>query len=134
MIRKHLWRDLRPWICHDAACGFSNESFVSREDWIEHLEFDHCFRPAWSSFQCSLCHEETGEGKTAIIHHLSSHMEEISLAALPSGYDSDNDLKESEDEDGDGNGGKVSAGSPSRDFFASSLSFPIIDVQSVDRG
>ena len=61
-------------------------------------------------------------------------MEEISLAALPSGYDSDNDLKESEDEDGDGNGGKVSAGSPSRDFFASSLSFPIIDVQSVDRG
>ncbi|UPL00083.1 hypothetical protein LCI18_011017 [Fusarium solani-melongenae] len=96
--KKHLWRDLRPWICHDSACDFGNEPFTSREDWIEHLEFDHNFQLAWGSFECPLCHEETGEGKTAIIHHLASHMEEISLAALPSGYDSDNDLEGSEDE------------------------------------
>ncbi|KAL2672473.1 hypothetical protein Neosp_013184 [[Neocosmospora] mangrovei] len=99
MIRKHLWRDLRPWICHDSACDFGNEPFASREDWIEHLEFDHDFHLAWRSFQCPLCHKETGEGKAAIIHHLARHMEEISLAALPSGYDSDNDLEESEVED-----------------------------------
>ncbi|KAJ4172489.1 hypothetical protein NW754_002689 [Fusarium falciforme] len=97
--KKHLWRDLRPWICHDSTCDFGNEPFTSREDWIEHLEFDHNFQLAWGSFECPLCHEETGEGKTAIIHHLASHMEEISLAALPSGYDSDNDLEESDDED-----------------------------------
>ncbi|RTE81251.1 hypothetical protein BHE90_004236 [Fusarium euwallaceae] len=96
--KKHLWRDLRPWICHDSACDFGNEPFASREDWIQHLEFDHDFQPAWSSFECPLCHEETGKGKTAIVHHLTRHMEEISLAALPSGYDSDNDIEESEDE------------------------------------
>ena len=38
-----------------------------------------------------MCHDETGDGKFAITHHLSSHMEEISLAALPSGIDLDND-------------------------------------------
>ncbi|KAI8711687.1 hypothetical protein NCS52_01432900 [Fusarium sp. LHS14.1] len=96
--KKHLWRDLRPWICHDSACDFGNEPFASRKDWIEHLEFDHDFHLAWGSFECPLCHEETGKGKTAIINHLACHMEEISLAALPSGYDSDNDLEESGDE------------------------------------
>ena len=96
MIRKHLWRDLRPWICHDITCDLGNEPFTSREDWIEHLEFDHGFHLAWGSFECPLCHEETGKGKTTIVHHLARHMEEISLAALPSGYDSDNDLEESD--------------------------------------
>ncbi|RSM09079.1 hypothetical protein CDV31_007846 [Fusarium ambrosium] len=142
--KKHLWRDLRPWICHDSACNFGNEPFASRQDWIEHLEFDHDFQPAWSSFECPLCHEETGEGKTAIVHHLARHMEEISLAALPSGYDSNNDLEESEDEnedednddkddgdeyrdeDGHDNGeivqGKVSEGSQMLDSLADAFS------------
>ncbi|RSL54801.1 hypothetical protein CEP54_009665 [Fusarium duplospermum] len=99
--KKHLWRDLRPWICHDSACDFGNEPFASLEDWVQHLEFDHDFQPSWSSFECPLCHEETGEGKTVIVNHLARHMEEISLAALPSGYDSDNDLEESGDENED---------------------------------
>ena len=38
-----------------------------------------------------MCHDETGDGKFAITRHLSSHMEEISLAALPAGIDLDND-------------------------------------------
>ncbi|KAM6511507.1 hypothetical protein FALCPG4_016511 [Fusarium falciforme] len=146
--KKHLWRDLRPWICHDSTCDFGNEPFTSREDWIEHLEFDHNFQLAWGSFECPLCHEETGEGKTAIIHHLASHMEEISLAALPSGYDSDNDLEESDDEDknededdekdGDINGeivqGGVSEGSQVLDSLLADASSPrnLTDEQSVE--
>ncbi|EEU37566.1 uncharacterized protein NECHADRAFT_87435 [Fusarium vanettenii 77-13-4] len=92
--RQHLRRD-GYGVC---TCDLGNEPFTSRKDWIEHLEFDHDFHLAWGSFECPLCHEETGKGKTDIVHHLARHMEEISLAALPSGYDSENDLEESEDE------------------------------------
>ncbi|KAH7124218.1 hypothetical protein EDB81DRAFT_890307 [Dactylonectria macrodidyma] len=90
--KKHLWLDLRPWVCHDTTCEFGNEPFDSREDWIQHLALGHDFQDAWNSFECPLCHEETGEGEAAITRHLASHMEEISLAALPTGYDSDDDI------------------------------------------
>ena len=38
-----------------------------------------------------MCHEDTGKGKAAISRHLSSHMEEISLAALPAGVETDDE-------------------------------------------
>lgn len=38
-----------------------------------------------------MCHEETGDGKFIITRHLSSHMEEISLAALPAGVEVDDE-------------------------------------------
>lgn len=38
-----------------------------------------------------MCHEDTGKGKIAITRHLSSHMEEISLAALPAGIGTDDE-------------------------------------------
>lgn len=44
-----------------------------------------------------MCHEDTGDGKLAITRHLSSHMEEISLAALPAGIGANDDESESGD-------------------------------------
>ncbi|RYC56812.1 hypothetical protein CHU98_g9402 [Xylaria longipes] len=54
--------------------------------------------PAWESMECPLCFQNTGVGKVEIEKHLGSHLEEISLGALPSGLESDT---ESEDEDQD---------------------------------
>ncbi|PNP58924.1 hypothetical protein THARTR1_01172 [Trichoderma harzianum] len=45
--------------------------------------------PQWASSECPLCREETGHGKIAITKHLSKHLEEISLSALPVEVDPD---------------------------------------------
>lgn len=51
-----------------------------------------------------MCHEETGDGKFGITRHLSSHMEEISLAALPAGVETDDESdSDYDDSPGDSN-------------------------------
>lgn len=78
-------------------CEYGNKLFLSRQDWIDHLGLGHGLAPHWASFECPLCLQDTGDGKFAITGHLSSHMEEISLAALPVGADEDqNDSSDSE--------------------------------------
>ena len=89
MFRQHLYLDLCPWICHDVTCQSGNKIFESRKDWVDHLALGHGLEPEWTSFQCPLCLQETGGGKNTIWRHLSSHLEEISLAALPIGADED---------------------------------------------
>ncbi|KAH6949654.1 hypothetical protein BKA56DRAFT_289195 [Ilyonectria sp. MPI-CAGE-AT-0026] len=88
---EHLYMDLRPWVCHEAACEYGNDPFHSREDWIHHLALQHGFDSGWHSIECPFCLEPTGSGKVMIVKHLSNHMEEISLASLPAGVDSDSD-------------------------------------------
>ncbi|SPO02513.1 uncharacterized protein DNG_05186 [Cephalotrichum gorgonifer] len=85
--KKHLFRDLCPWICHALQCNFG--LFQSREDWVQHLSLQHELDPEWKSFACPMCEEDTGDGKFTITRHLSSHMEEISLKALPGGVEPD---------------------------------------------
>lgn len=56
--------------------------------------------PKWDSIKCFLCKEQTGIGKFAVTRHLSEHLEEISLSALPmevpgSNATSDNDSEPS---------------------------------------
>ncbi|KAF5639309.1 ankyrin repeat [Fusarium sp. NRRL 52700] len=87
--KRHLYLDLRPWICHEPVCNYSNKLFTDRESWIQHLALDHGMEPEWRGFDCPLCDRTTGSGCTAISQHLSAHLEEISLAALPLDVDSD---------------------------------------------
>lgn len=54
-----------------------------------HLAVEHGLGPEWKSHPCPLCRNHTGEGKELISLHVSRHMEEIALNALPSGYESD---------------------------------------------
>lgn len=65
--------------------------FNSRDDWIQHLALEHGFSDELGSFKCPLCLEDTGCGKQTVIAHLSRHLEEISLSALPAGTESDNE-------------------------------------------
>ena len=72
-------------------CTYGIQPFPNREEWIQHLGLKHGLYPEWKSFACPMCHEDTGKGKAAISRHLSSHMEEISLAALPAGVETDDE-------------------------------------------
>ncbi|KAK3290852.1 uncharacterized protein B0H64DRAFT_446673 [Chaetomium fimeti] len=89
--KKHLYMDLCPWMCHELDCTYGTQPFRNQEGWIQHLGLEHGLYPEWKSFACPICHENTGNGKIAITRHLSNHMEEISLAALPAGIEMDDE-------------------------------------------
>jgi hypothetical protein len=63
-------------------------SFRNRNDWVSHLALEH-YEPDWESITCPLCFETVEQGKIATTRHLASHLEEISLSALPSNPDED---------------------------------------------
>ncbi len=88
-VRRHVYLDLQPYVCLDMSCPYSHKAFENREKWVSHLALDHEMEPRWKSITCLLCKEHTGDGKLAVTRHLSKHLEEISLSALPSGVDSD---------------------------------------------
>jgi hypothetical protein len=87
--RKHLFTDLRPYTCFFANCAFVDNPFSNRQLWVGHLEIEHGFGPAWEGIECPLCLEHTGNGKGLVLTHFARHMEDIALAALPRGVDSD---------------------------------------------
>ena len=72
-------------------CNYGTQLFRKREDWVDHLGLQHGLYPEWKSFTCPICHEDTGDGELIITRHLSSHMEEISLASLPAGVEIDDE-------------------------------------------
>ncbi|KFA79353.1 hypothetical protein S40288_03570 [Stachybotrys chartarum IBT 40288] len=96
--KKHIYEDLCPWVCHDLGCKYGNNIFDDRSDWIDHLGLQHGMAPEWKGFECPLCSEDTGDGKFVISRHLSDHLEEISLAALPLSVEDENDEPSSESE------------------------------------
>ncbi|KAK6833468.1 hypothetical protein PG987_008162 [Apiospora arundinis] len=95
--KRHLYLDLRPWICLDPTCQLGDQVFESKPDWVTHLELEHNLSPEWAAFECPLCKEDTGPGRTAITRHLSSHLEELSLGALPSAHEVESSQSEGED-------------------------------------
>ncbi|KAF5618430.1 ankyrin repeat [Fusarium sp. NRRL 25303] len=84
--KRHLYSDLQPYLCLETECDMS--SFRNRNDWVSHLALEH-YEPDWKSITCPLCFEIAEQGKVAITRHLASHLEEISLSALPSNPDED---------------------------------------------
>ncbi|KAK0628905.1 hypothetical protein B0T17DRAFT_524053 [Bombardia bombarda] len=83
-------------MCLDLSCQ-RDRLFLTRDDWVTHLSLDHHFN--WKASKCPLCHENMNDGQHAITRHLWSHLEEIALAALPSGLDQDSDAADSSSED-----------------------------------
>lgn len=90
--RRHVFSDLRPWVCLDMGCYHGSQLFETHNKWIQHLVLVHSMEPLWQSFECPLCLEQTGNGKGTITSHLSGHMEGISLAALPADTEEDPDV------------------------------------------
>jgi hypothetical protein len=81
--RRHLYSDLRPYICIFEDCPAKEHQFSIRDDWVEHIGVAHGLAPEWQSISCPLCGVETGNGRASCSRHIASHLEEIALAALP---------------------------------------------------
>jgi hypothetical protein len=88
--------DLQPWLCLDSTCP--PICFTKKDFWIHHLANFHSYAPEWKSVSCLLCQDDIAAGKPAITRHLSSHLEEISLAALPAYADSESDFASNAEE------------------------------------
>ncbi|KAK1671438.1 hypothetical protein BDP55DRAFT_752919 [Colletotrichum godetiae] len=95
--KRHLYNDLKPWQCLEPSCRHKG-IFRTRGDWISHLSLDHFGLDSldWKESECPLCRKNTGRGTIAILNHLGGHLEEISLAALPSNPDSDTESQPSD--------------------------------------
>lgn len=93
--KRHIFQDLCPWTCLESTCSSNSTTYSKKEDWVEHLAYHHKMAPGWSLIQCNLCKEVIGPGKSMLLKHLGTHLEEISLAALPPGGEADD---EEEDE------------------------------------
>lgn len=81
--KQHIYADLQPWVCLEAECPKARDTFHTRQDWISHLALDHGLESEWVTTKCPLCRQDTGSGRESVTIHLSSHLEEISLGALP---------------------------------------------------
>ncbi|WQF83671.1 hypothetical protein CDEST_08685 [Colletotrichum destructivum] len=144
--KRHLFNDLKPWICYETSCQYGIEPFSSEEAWAQHLASQHGFQSDW---HCPLCLEPIGDGKTVALKHLANHLEDISHLALPPGLDSNNESgneishamiptskKASQGATGqpDGNGQQSSASRPIRqpkpDVSPKAKSAPIIKAAS----
>jgi len=64
-------------------CHHNSIDFPDRELWTDHIGSEHGLAPDWPNQECPLCLKETGSGKDSVVAHLTTHMEDISLAALP---------------------------------------------------
>ena len=64
-------------------CHHNSIDFPDRELWTDHIGSEHGLAPDWPNQECPLCLKETGSGKGSVVAHLTTHMEDIALAALP---------------------------------------------------
>ncbi|EON64584.1 hypothetical protein W97_03817 [Coniosporium apollinis CBS 100218] len=87
--RKHIYQDLKPYVCFYPRCAYNVTPFENRELWVDHLRLEHSLVSTDAPFECVLCPQVHTTGRGAISTHLARHMEEISLAALPRGTDSE---------------------------------------------
>ncbi|CRK22415.1 hypothetical protein BN1723_002855 [Verticillium longisporum] len=99
--KKHLYLDLKPWVCHDISCAYGDRPFPNRREWVNHLAQHHDFEVSSETINCPLCHEKMSEEKLKVIAHLAAHLEEISLAALPPMAESEEDSSHAEEESTD---------------------------------
>lgn len=94
--KQHIYADLQPWVCLEIDCPKAYETFHTCKDWVSHLALDHGLESDWMSIKCPLCRHDTGPGKALVTKHLGSHLEEISLGALPVDCEFEEDTTQSE--------------------------------------
>ena len=80
--------DLQPYVCvlHDGEYNTPDPRNHNHQTWIEHLQNRHQPKHSW---QCPLCLETTGDSIARFARHVSRHLDDVALAALPQSYESD---------------------------------------------
>ncbi|KAF5622601.1 ankyrin repeat [Fusarium sp. NRRL 25303] len=97
--KKHLIKDLSPYNCTAPDCTDAFTLFSEKHKWIRHMKTEHEAESIPQSQCCPLYLVNTHDEKEDFFSHLSTHLEEISVAALPRGAfdDSDSDDESSKE-------------------------------------
>ncbi|KAF3012669.1 hypothetical protein E8E14_011448 [Neopestalotiopsis sp. 37M] len=86
--KKHLFSDLKPYLCLVSTCGLNEKPFATKSEWKDHMDLKH------SSDQnlkrnCPVCQENEFFGDEHFRSHLAKHLEEVALTILPTNADSE---------------------------------------------
>ena len=76
---RHVFRDLRPYVCTFPDCHVPDRRYASRHEWFDHETSTH----SAERLACPLCPERMKTSKQ-FERHLARHMEDLALFALPS--------------------------------------------------
>lgn len=81
LSRRHVFRDLRPYICSHSSCPSADKLYPNRHDWIYHEMQMH--RRQWTCQECQLTVKSLEEMATHLeISHASSRTETQRIVAL----------------------------------------------------
>lgn len=89
VLRKHVFDDILAYVCFFAECCDTRVFFENSEALMNHLQDHHGMDVRVSDVTCPLCVEFTCADRDALSLHIARHMEEVALAVLPSGVESD---------------------------------------------
>lgn len=87
--KKHVFSDILAYACFFAECCNTRVFFEDSDALMTHLEDQHGMDVRISDVECPLCMEFTSGDRDVLALHIARHMEEIALAILPSGVESD---------------------------------------------
>jgi hypothetical protein len=98
IYRRHVWRDLHPYLCTVDGCDTADRIYQSRHAWFEHeVETHYSDTEANLSTSCVLC----GDRLTSFARlrkHMGNHQQRLALFALPEAIrDRDNDIGDDEE-------------------------------------
>ncbi|KAH4291592.1 hypothetical protein HBH64_190360 [Parastagonospora nodorum] len=90
--KKHVFDDILAYSCFFAECSDTHVFYENSEALMTHLQDDHGMDVEVSDVTCPLCVKFTSGDRDILSRHIARHMEEIALAILPTGADSDEGL------------------------------------------
>ncbi|KAF7548754.1 hypothetical protein G7Z17_g6850 [Cylindrodendrum hubeiense] len=71
--KKHVFRDLRPYVCLSETCQTPDQQFSRRGDWSSHMTHEH-----WITWQCSFgCPGDFGSAEDFRKHTKANHAQEV---------------------------------------------------------
>lgn len=97
---RHVFNDLQPYICIDAACTTPDKLYATRHEWLQHLRNAHYREQKSQAIPraqieeriCALC-RETQKTSESYNRHVARHLQELALFILPR---NDDDLDKEE--------------------------------------
>ena len=75
---RHLFKDIKPYVCTFHDCSMPDRLYDSRREWYYHETTEH----GREGFACSLCRKPL-ESTKQYERHVARHLEELALFALP---------------------------------------------------
>ncbi|KAK7956505.1 uncharacterized protein PG986_005727 [Apiospora aurea] len=88
--KKHLFLDLKPYICLEYGCGSNGSPFSTKAQWEDHILLEHDPRgSSWTTDECPICQDDISNSRITAQVHLARHLEEIALTVLPTNLDSE---------------------------------------------